>query len=493
MFGKQLSRRGFVASLGKLLGALSAAVSLPVWGDSRRPIASDAVASLKNRISGNLIPASDPHFDSWVQGMSWQLRDTKRRPDLIVQAKSVDDVVEAVRFAAANDIRIGIRSGGHSWVFSSIRDGGMLLDLGGFRDIRIDQDKMTAVVGPAVSARQLATALEKFGLGFPVAHCSTVALGGYLLGGGQAWNWGSWGGAACNSVEGLEAVNARGERIYVDRENHPDLFWAARGAGPGFPAVVTAYHLKLYPLPAAIHMNTYMWPLTETLKVSEWLPQVGAALSEKVELFMFLLGLPEPLEGESKVVTVTAVAFAGSPAEAQALLAPMSEAKTLARPLASEEMTPMTINSLLNLVDRTYPPCRAAVDTFWFDLPMKEVQERFVDHFAAAPSPMTNVLCEVKPKPITIPDGAYSMRRRTYLSPYSFWLDPEDDEQNIAWMEKTQQILAPLAVGHYVNEADLAASPERSERSYSEENWRRINEIRAKYDPDGRFHTYPGH
>ena len=119
--------------------------------------------------------------------------------------------------------------------------------------------------------------------------------------------------------------------------------------------------------------------------------------------------------------------------------------------------------------------------------------EKFVDHFATAPSSMTNVLCEVKPKPIHIPDGAYSMRRLTYLSPYSFWLGERGDEENIAWMEKTQEILGPLAVGHYVNEADLEASPERSERSYSEENWRRINEIRKKYDPRGIFHTYLGH
>jgi len=493
MFGTSSSRRGFVAALGKMLGAFTAGLSVPVWAAPLRSLAAEAITSLKGRISGNLIPGSDQYFNSWLQGMSWQLRDTKRRPDLIVQAASVDDVVEAVRFAADNDIKVGVRSGGHSWVFSSIRDGGMLLDLGRFKNITVDADNMSAVVGPAVTARQLATELEKVGLGFPVAHCSTVALGGYLLGGGQAWNWGSWGGAACNSIKGLEAVNAGGEKIFVNRENHPDLFWAARGAGPGFPAVVTDYHLQLYPLPRAIRMNSYTWPLTDTLTVSDWLPKVGAVLSEKVELFMFLLGLPEPLKGQSKVVVITAVAFADSQAEAQALLAPMSEAQTLAPPLVSEELTPMTINSLLNLVDRTYPPCRAAVDTFWFDLPMKEVQEKFVDHFAAAPSPMTNVLCEVKPKPINIPDGAYSMRRLTYLSPYSFWLDEKDDEENIAWMQKTQEILAPLAVGHYVNEADLEASPERSERSYSEENWKRINNIRAKYDPRGTFHTYLGH
>ena len=341
MFGNNLSRRGFVASLGKFLTAFTAAFSLPLGAVARRTFASDATSSLNDRISGNLILGNDDHFDTWIQGMSWQLRDTKRRPDMILQAESADDVSAAVRFAADNNLKVGIKSGGHSWVFSSIRDGGMLLDLGRFSQIRIDADNLRAVVGPAVRARQLASALEPFGLGFPVAHCSTVAMGGYLLGGGQAWNWGSWGGPACNSVLGLQAVNASGEKIYVDRENHADLFWAARGAGPGFPAVVTDYHLQLYPLPKAIHMNSYMWPLADTLTVSEWLPKVGAALSERVELFMFLLGLPQPIEGHDKVVVITAVAFADSQDEARVLLAPMSEAQTLARPLNSEEMTPI--------------------------------------------------------------------------------------------------------------------------------------------------------
>ncbi|MFT5134777.1 MAG: FAD/FMN-containing dehydrogenase, partial [Gammaproteobacteria bacterium] len=392
-----------------------------------------------------------------------------------------------------NKIKVGIRSGGHSWVYSSIRDNSMLLDLRNFRDLEIDAENMTAIVGPAITARELASKLEEVGLGFPVAHCSTVAMGGYLLGGGQAWNWGSWGGAACNSVKALDIVNAKGEILHIDENNHSDLMWAARGAGPGFPAVVTNYHLKLYPLPKAIHMNNYVWPLADTLAVSKWQTEIGAVLSDKVELFMFLLGLAEPINGVDKVVVITGVAYAETEDEAKTLLAPMSTAKAISTPISVDEIKPMTINSLLDLVDRTYPPCRAAVDTFWFDLTMEEVMEKYVDHFAAAPSHLSNVLCEVKPKPIVIPDTAYSMRRLSYLSPYSFWLDEKDDKENIEWMEKTQEILAPLSVGHYVNEADLSADPSRSERSYDKENWERIKKVKNKYDPKGLFHTYLGH
>ena len=85
------------------------------------------------------------------------------------------------------------------------------------------------------------------------------------------------------------------------------------------------------------------------------------------------------------------------------------------------------------------------------------------------------------------------MRRRTFLSPYSFWMDETEDEQNIAWLKRTQEILAPLSAGHFISEADLEASPERSERSFNKANWEKIQAVRDKYDPDGVFHTYLGH
>ena len=49
---------------------------------------------------------------------------------------------------------------------------------------------------------------------------------------------------------GLDVVTADGEQIYCDPENHPDLYWAARGSGPGFFGVVTSFKLRIHPRPA---------------------------------------------------------------------------------------------------------------------------------------------------------------------------------------------------------------------------------------------------
>ena len=36
------------------------------------------------------------------------------------------------------------------------------------------------------------------------------------------------------SVTAVDVVTADGELVRADAEQHPDLYWAARGAGPGF-------------------------------------------------------------------------------------------------------------------------------------------------------------------------------------------------------------------------------------------------------------------
>src|SRR5439155_5190682 len=139
-------------------------------------------------------------------------------------------------------LRISIRSGGHSWIGASLRDGGLLIDLSHLNSVSIDPAGRTAVVGPAIRNVELMAALAPYGLAFPAGHCPTVGVGGFLLGGGQGWNQGVW-GPACLSVQAIDLVNAEGELITADARQNAELLWLARGVGPGFPGVILRYHL----------------------------------------------------------------------------------------------------------------------------------------------------------------------------------------------------------------------------------------------------------
>ena len=118
----------------------------------------------------------------------WNSLIPQRFPDVIVQACDTEDVVAAIRHARAQGYQVGVRSGGHSWNASHLRDGGMLLDVSRLGHCRVDADAMIAQVGPGVVASAFATDLDAQGLFFPAGHCEGIRLGGYLLQGGYGWN-----------------------------------------------------------------------------------------------------------------------------------------------------------------------------------------------------------------------------------------------------------------------------------------------------------------
>jgi len=60
------------------------------------------------------------------------------RPGVIVQCMGVADVQAAIAFARANDLLIAVWSGGHSISGASSIDGGMLIDMGLMRGVRVD-------------------------------------------------------------------------------------------------------------------------------------------------------------------------------------------------------------------------------------------------------------------------------------------------------------------------------------------------------------------
>ena len=51
------------------------------------------------------------------------------RPAVIVRAATTEDVAVAVNFARRNQLQVSVRSGGHSYTCTSLRDGGLHIDL----------------------------------------------------------------------------------------------------------------------------------------------------------------------------------------------------------------------------------------------------------------------------------------------------------------------------------------------------------------------------
>lgn len=67
----------------------------------------------------------------------------------------------------------------------------------------------------------------------------------------------------------------------------------------------------------------------------------------------------------------------------------------------------------------------------------------------------------------------------------SQWIDAEDDETHLSWARKFWKEVEPFAQGVYVNHLD-ADDSSRLKNAYGK-HYRRLQEIKATYDPDNFF------
>lgn len=202
----------------------------------------------------------DKFLDSvWGHVFNHRRATESRVPRAVVHATSTSHVVAAVKLANELKCRVSVRSGGHSWAAWSVRDDAICIDLGalpggkyhhhhapeegkGEEGQGLEYDERTRILScpPSATGRRVNAFLERKGRMFAGGHCPDVGLGGFLLQGGMGWNCKNW-GWACESLVGLDAVTADGRVVYASQGENADLFWAARGAGPGeFPTASTS-------------------------------------------------------------------------------------------------------------------------------------------------------------------------------------------------------------------------------------------------------------
>jgi len=446
--------------------------------------------NLKHGLRGEVIARSDSAYREARERLLWNGLKPDRYPQLIVRAAGVEDVQKTVRFAATSGIQLSVRGGGHNWSGIALQEG-IVLDLSALNHVRIDPERRIANIGPAVRNRALAQELATHGLAFPLGHCESVPLSGYLLGGGFGWNSGAW-GVACFGIESAEVVMADGEVRQVSETENPDIFWAVRGAGPEFLGVVTAYTLRLQPLPRAITTSVWTYPAEAIGEVDRWIHKTMAVAPRNVEFTLKISNPPPPLaEKADKVVTGIATVFADDQHEARETLARIAVAAP-AGALDVQENLPTPFDVLYDIIAQFFPEGhRYSVDTFWAAPGSEGFLARLASETAKAPSPRSFSLGVVLPPASgsnALPDAAFSMVGPIFACSYAIWDDQAGDEENINWLRGTAGQLAPITIGAYVGEADLNRQG-RLPRCFSAEAWNRLKALQAKYDPSGIFRT----
>ena len=446
------------------------------------------IEDLRIQVSGQVIAEGEAGFAAARAEFVWNGRKPQATPRVIVKAASTADVQAAVRYAAANGYRASARSSGHNWSGIALQDG-VAIDLGALNSVTIDRASRIAEVGPAAKNLALAVALTAEGLAFPVGHCGDVAMGGYLLGGGFGWNEGTW-GPACHLIDRAEVVLADGRVVITSATEFPDIFWALRGAGPLFFGIVTRYWLRLMPLPPAMAVATWTYPLARVAEVTASMKRLANVLPSFAEVSLSLAAAPPAAGmGDAKFATVILTVYGSSMVEIAGLGANVGHILPDGA-LVHNAPSAIDFATLYGIVDQSFPDgSRYGVDCLW----SQDADTTFAGlarMIESAPSARSNAIGVIYGRNSALqrdlPDAALSVIGPVCGIMHGTWASADQDAENLAWLRSGMDALDPVTTGRYVGHADLAR-PGRMEACHSAGARERIADLAATYDPKGVF------
>ncbi len=454
---------------------------------------------------GLVIDRGDANYESWRTQLSWHGTASRRKPSKIVRPSDVEQVAATVRYARQHGLKVSVKSGGHNYYESWMRDDALLLDMHDFRDVEVDPEERTAWVGPSVWSFSLLMALEPHGLAFPVSTCATLGMGGYIMGGGIGYGWQDW-GMACHNVLAVEVVTAEGEIVIATKDDHADLYWASKGGIAAFPGIVTRWKLQCHPDPKALRVTAKVFPASKLDAAVAATQAIGQRRTKGVHLHVVVL--PAPMVGavfmppeeaaalgltESHVCLIECYVFADSPDAAAEVTDTAFSDPIFDRALATivhEGTGLMSIYKELKGREVTFVDQKCV--PVWSDKPV-ETLNAVLDTLKNSEATAAYLAFLVNGRDMHEDDACFSMARpgSGSMSFYGVWAG-NNAEGTANWATRMADLVDPFVEGYYINEVDCFRHPEQVPKSYSAKNWQRLGAVNKKYDPDGLFHTFPG-
>jgi FAD/FMN-containing dehydrogenase len=439
--------------------------------------------TLRAQLIGSVLAPSDAGYDDARRVHNGMI---DRRPALVARGYGTADVQAAVRFARERGLEIAVRGGGHNVAGNAVTDGGIMIDLSAMRAVHVDPRARRARAQGGATWGDYNRETQLYALASTGGVVSTTGVGGLTLGGGLGWLMGKY-GMAVDSLRAVELVTATGEVVRASAEEHPDLFWAVRGGGGNF-GVATWLEYELYPVGPMVTGGLVAHPFSAARDVLRFYRDFTASLPDELTAFAGLLHAPD---GSGVKLAGIIVCYAGSLEAGATAVGPV---KRFGSPVM-DVIGPMPYTAVNTLFDAGFP--RGALN-YWKSNFLTALADGAIDtmieRFAAAPSPMSGLLLEhfhgaatrVGPTETAFPHRTVGYN---FLAAAE-WLNAADTRANVHWAREAYAAMAPhFTAGRYVNylNADEVGEDTTISAAFGP-NWKRLREIKRKYDPDNVFH-----
>ncbi len=444
------------------------------------------VQDLRSSVQGEIVLPGDPAYDEARSVWNGMI---DRRPAVIVQCAGTRDVISAVGFARSEGLTVAVRGGGHNVAGNATCDGGLVIDLRPMASASVDPERRTVRAQGGLTWGELDAATQAHGLATTGGLVTTTGIAGFTLGGGIGWMMRKH-GLACDNLIGAELVTADGELVRASETENAELLWGLRGGGGNF-GVVTEFEFKLHPV-STVYGGLLGWPADAGRDILKfWREWVVDAPDEVCTMAAFLYAPPEPFVPPEVVGTpIFAIACVHLDPEgaAEADLAPLRELGP-----AVDVVGPMPYTAVQGMFDAGTP---RGSRNYWRSGYATELTDEAIDAIVAQvpgiPHPLGQLhVHQMGGAMSRVPAGAtaFGSRDVPFLMNYiGLWLDPAEDETNVAWVKATSEAVAPYGTGlRYVN--FLADEGDDGVRSaYETETFQRLQGLKATYDPTNFFH-----
>ncbi|GKZ97416.1 CAZyme family AA7 [Aspergillus niger] len=403
-------------------------------------------------------------------------------PLAIVHARTTNDVTNTIELAKQKGCQVAVRAGGHSHPVWSLHPNSILLDLGYWKELDIDNETKIARATPAVTSGEISKYLNKRGLFFTTAHHPDVGLGGYMLQGGSGWNYRRM-GWACESLAALEVVTANGKLLLCNRLQNQELYWAARGAGPAFPGVVTNFYLQASPFHAdGVRSSGYVYPSHRYREIFTWAQSMVAKTTPDIDI---LLRAMHSESNDDISLTVQFFAMEKSCSDAEQALRIVDETRpsgAISEWFCEED----SLKSQYAAIKKSSPPgyyyltdnvllnndgdAISVLQEAFLTLPQGKSWAGWTPRFPSSKHTITGM--------------AKGIQANHYFVIHLICEDATGAMEYKKHLQDIMQRIRPHTVGHYLGDSDLNDDPKWY---WGEENSSRLMRVRQRWDPDGLF------
>jgi FAD/FMN-containing dehydrogenase len=446
------------------------------------------VAELGMGFGGSLLRSGEAGYDEARAVFNGMF---DRRPALIAQCSGVADVISAIAFARERDLPISVHGGGHGVPGYAVCEGGVMVDLRPMNGVWVDPAARTARAEGGTTWGKFDRETQVFGLATTGGRVTTTGIAGLTLGSGSGWLERKFGFTVDNLLS-AQLVTASGEVVTASESENADLFWGLRGAGGNF-GIVTSFEYRLHELGPIVAGGLMVY-------AREQAPQILRALRDHMvdapdevgSGFAFLTAPPEefvPEEVRGQPVFGVIFLYAGPVEEGTEAATALK--RNLGEP-ALDLVGPMPYTAVQQLLDAGNPPGR---HQYWKSDNLAELSDEAIDmlfeHANRTQSPFSIVVGEMKGGAIDrVDEGAVALPGRNAAAAFygiAQWEDPAESDAHIAWVRELGEAMKPFGKGNVALNFVMDEGQERVQSTFGPEKYRRLVELKDKYDPDNVF------